>query len=136
MSVGPDGCHVSDLFAALKRTGVGGGMPNPGGTLSLDEYRQLVPQAVGAARREVVARRDAHEAELDALLDEPRRRLERWRTGSDQLTLLIESEQRRSERSRHIASVVADTEALIASMRTAGQPLLRVLALFAPGGRG
>ena len=132
VSVGPDGCLVSDLFATLERAGVHQSMANTGGTLPVEEYRKMIPIAVDEARSELDRRKDEHAAGLDLILEEPRLRLERRREGSDQLALELEDQRRRSERDRYIESVVADTTALIDSMRTKGQPLVRVLALLAP----
>ena len=50
----------------------------------------------------------------------------------DQLALRFD-ERHRADRDRYTRSVVEDTTALIESMRTTGQPLIRVLAVLVPG---
>jgi superfamily II DNA or RNA helicase len=131
VSVGPDGTIVSDLFETLRRAGVHSQMPNPGRDLDLDTLTGHVPTAVAAAREAVAEVRATHDERLEELLDEPRQRLEDWRLGSGQLALKLDlDERRRTERERHIQSVVDDTHRLIDSMRTAGQPLVRVLAVL------
>jgi len=129
VSVGPDGTIVSDLFATLARAGVSRAMANPGALVSMVDITQHVSIAVEAARRELDRRNEAHDGVLAALLDAPRQRLDGWRQGSHQLSLLLDDKRRR-ERDRYTRSVVDDTAALIESMRTVGRPLVRVLAVL------
>ena len=89
---------------------------------------------MAAARAELARRNDAHEAELNRRLAEPAERLDGWVTQSRQLAFNLD-ERRRRDREQYTRSVAADTTQLIESMRTAGQPLVRVLAgEFADGG--
>lgn len=132
VSVGPDGTIVSDLFATLNRAGVTTTMSNSGRDLPLGKLAAHVPVAVAAARDELKARRAAHDVALDELLEGPRQRLVEWRRGSNQLALALD-ERRRSEKDRYTRSVVEDTTSLIDSMRTTGEPLVRVLAVLTRG---
>jgi superfamily II DNA or RNA helicase len=129
VSVGPDGTLVSDLFATLARAGVTRDMVNPGRSLGLDDLARHLPAAVHAARDELERRRGAHDRALADLLETPRRRLDAWQRRTNQLALLLD-DRRRIERDRRTRSVVDDTTALIESMRTVGQPLVRVLTVL------
>jgi superfamily II DNA or RNA helicase len=129
VSVGPDGTIVSDLFVALRRANVSVTMPNPGRVLPVDRLTSMLPTAVAAARDELLRRRAVHDAVLDELLADPRKRLANWQKGFEQLSLFLD-DRRRSDRDRYREQVVADTNALIDSMRTTGQPLVRVLAVL------
>lgn len=129
VSVGPDGTLVSDLFGTLARAGVTGAIANPGKPERIDTITRHVPAAVDAARSELDRRRQEHDRNLVELLEPPRQRLDAWRRGSDQLALLLD-DKRRTERDGFTASVVDDTAALIDSMQTVGQPLVRVLAVL------
>ncbi len=86
---------------------------------------------MAAARAELARRKDAHEAELDRRLAEPAERLDGWVARSRQLAFSFD-ERRRRDREHYTRSVAADTTQLIESMRTAGQPLVRVLAVLVP----
>lgn len=132
VSVGADGTLVSDLFATLDRAGVTAAMANPGPVADLAPLTALIPTAVTAARTELASRRDAHDQSLDELLQGPADRLAAWRTQRHDRAQLFD-DKTRSERDRYTRSVVDDTERLIGSLRTAGQPLVRVLALLVPG---
>lgn len=134
VSVGPDGTLVSDLYMTLVRAGVSSDVVNPGAPVSIGELNRLVPVAVEAARRELGRRRENHDGKLAGLLEAPRERLDAWRHGSHQLALLLDDKRRR-ERDRYTRSVVDDTAALIESMRTVGQPLIRVLGVLVGSAR-
>ncbi len=126
-----EGFDITDLFETLAAAGVGPSMANPARPLDLGPLRGLLPSVVSAARTELDARRAHHDAEVDALLVEPQARLDRWRSARfSQATLFDEANRRKSEsRTREVAD---DTTALIDSMRTTGQPLVRVLAVLVP----
>lgn len=133
VSLGPDGTIVSDLFEALGRAGVTAEIPNPG-PLAADTIGALhahLPIAVDAARVALAARRQEHDTGLDEILAEPTTRLGTWRQLSFESALLLEG-RRRSDRERYTRSVIDDTTALIDSLRTAGQPLVRVVAMLVP----
>jgi superfamily II DNA or RNA helicase len=125
----PNGFQVSNLFETLAAAGVSATMANPGRPLPLDALTTNVPAAVAAARAELDRRRATHDAELDELLAAPKERLDRWRHNRNQLALDLD-DRRRRERDRDTRNVADDTIKLIDSMRTTGQPLLRVLAVL------
>ncbi len=133
VTVGPDGTIVSDLFATLERAGVDTTMANPGGSLPLDTLTSHLARAVTAARDELHHRRTAHNEELDELLAGPRRRLEVWQRATNDRAFQLD-DRRRGDMERHTRSVVDDTTALIDSMRTTGQPLVRILAVLTGAG--
>lgn len=123
---------ITDLFETLAAAGVGPSMANPARPLELGPLRGLLPSVVSAApRAELDARRVHHDADVDALLVGPQERLDRWRsTRFSHATLFDEANRRKSEsRTQEVAD---DTTALIDSMRTTGQPLVRVLAVLVP----
>lgn len=126
---------VDDLFGVLGRAGVRAGMPNPGAPLDLAPLQAALPAAVASARAELARRKDAHEAALDQRLAEPADRLDSWVTRSRQLAFNLD-DRRRRDREHYTRDVAADTTALIQSMRTAGQPLVRVVAVLVPRGGG
>jgi superfamily II DNA or RNA helicase len=129
VSVGPDGVLVSDLFQTLARAGVAGGMVNPGQSVSTETLSPHVPIAVAAAREALASRRAEHDKTLAELLSTPSERLSAWRRQSHQLAFALDDKRRR-ERDRYTSTVTQDTEALIESMRTVGEPLVRVLAVL------
>lgn len=130
----PSGPRVADLFAVLADAGVDTGMVNPGGALPLAELTKGIGPAVAAARDELIRRRAVHDDTLDERLAEPRQRLGTWRQTSNQMAMAFD-DRRRRDAHRYTGSVVEDTTALIESLRTAGQPLIRVLAVITGGGR-
>ncbi len=91
---------------------------------------------VDAARSELADRRAAHDAELEELLAAPAERLERWVDDVAPAGVRAEKvEQRRRDRDDHDGGgAQGHRSELIDSMRTAGQPLVRVLAVLAPKG--
>ena len=127
---GPSGAlMVDDLFATLKRAGVSPSMPNDGQPVDLFPLTNQLDDVVATARAELKRRRDEYDAELDQRLTAPTERLERWLNESGQLTLGLEGPQR-DRRNKEREVVRTDTQRLIESMRTAGEPLVRVLAVL------
>jgi hypothetical protein len=106
-------------------------MANPGGEIDLEHLQRLIPPAVAAARRQLDQKKAENDRHLDAVLAAPTDRLDAWVKGSHQLAMRFD-ERRRVERDRHTSAVRDDTSELIESMRTKGQPLIRVLAVLAP----
>src|ERR1019366_4274754 len=118
--------RVDDMTDALQRAKVGPEMGNPLGFADIARLQDLVPAAVGAARNHLEARRAAYDATIDEPIEEYRTRLATW----EQLSLdgLLPAERGRREKGRETAGELGRlTEAL----RTAGEPLLRVLAVLA-----
>lgn len=125
---------VSDLFDALKAANVAPNMINPGIPLPLEQTAALVPAAVDAARAELDARRAAHDQVIEDRLAEPTARLVAWTNRRHTLSTNLDNEKRRRDADRHTSAVRTDTTELIESLRTKGQPLVRVLAVLMPGG--
>ncbi len=129
------GATVEDLFDVLTRAGVGPGMANTGPEVDDAALRALVPAVVAAARDELDSRRTAHDARIEELLAEPSNRLAAWARRSNQLALELD-DRRRGTRERYVGDVRRSTERLIESLRTTGDPLVRVLAVLVPVGGG
>jgi len=127
-SVGP-GLIVGDMFHVLEQAGVGPEMANPGRQIDTDALIGPLDDVVKAARTELDKRKAAHEAKLDERLREPTERLSAWVRDSQQLALNLD-EKRRRDRDEQTAAVRKNTQELIASLRTKGQPLVRVLAVI------
>lgn len=128
-----DGHRIEDMFEVLRRAGVGPGMPNTGAEIDLAPLTAALGGVVEATRVELRRRRDAHDARIDELLDGPSQRLREWVERSTQLALELD-DRRRSRRERHVHEVRADTQRLIESLRTTGDPMVRVLAVLVPRG--
>jgi hypothetical protein len=127
---GPSGAlMVDDLFATLERGGVGPSMPNDGRPIDVTPLAAQLDDVVATARVELERRRTDYDQELDERLAAPTERLERWLNESGQLTLGLEGPQR-DRRNKEREVVRTDTQRLIESMRTAGEPLVRVLAVL------
>ncbi len=120
--------NVTDLFPVLRAAGVRPGMANPGVTVDTKALIAQLPKVIDAARTELASRRADRDTELDRLLTEPTERLTGWVAQSRELTLLLD-EPRRKARSKQVSEVERDTSALIESLRTRGEPLVRVLAV-------
>lgn len=128
----PDGGHVvSDLFEELRRAGVGPGMANTGHQVDLAPLTARLSGVVDAGRDELRRRRADYDATVEALLTSPSERLEEWVQRSTQLALGLD-DRRRGQRERQVDEVRAHTEALIDSLRTTGDPMIRVLAVLVP----
>jgi superfamily II DNA or RNA helicase len=130
------GAHheITDLFDVLTAAGVGQGMANAGQTTDPVLLEAALPGVVQAARSELASRRTAHDEQINALLEAPKERLDLWVDRSGQLALELDDQRRRSGRERYVAQVQATTERLIESLQTAGDPMIRVLAVLIPAG--
>jgi len=124
--------QVSDLFAALQAAKVSPTMSNPGTDLDLTSVSHKITMAVDAARTELAERRRIHDEALEERLLEPAKRLSDWEARSQTLALNMDR-TRRSDADRYTAAVSNDTMKLIESLRTRGEPLVRVLAVLVPG---
>ena len=119
--------RVEDMTDALHRAKVGPDMVNTLRFGDIARLQDLVPAAVEAARGHLEARRAAYDATIDGPIEEYRSRLATW----EQLSLdgLAPAERGKREKVRETAGELGRlTEAL----RTAGEPLLRVLAVLIP----
>jgi len=121
---------VRDLFEVLRAAGVSPEMSNPGASLDLAPVEAKLGDAVELARRELAERRRRHDQMLDARLAEPQQRLSDWSRGRERL----ERQMANEGRARKLATERRDTRDRVAreieSMRTAGEPLVRVLAVL------
>jgi len=127
---GPSGAlMVDDLFATLTRAGVGPSMPNDGKPVDVAPLTAQLDNVVNVARAELQQRRDAHDVALTERLAGPSDRLQRWLNESMQLSQALDGPVR-DRRDDERENVRVDTERLIESMRTAGEPLVRVLAVL------
>lgn len=132
---GPSGPFmVDDLFATLDLAHVGPRMPNDGIAVDTSGLAGRLPEVVAAARRELDRRRDVHDGQIAALLREPGERLMNWVKESNALMLPLEP-RFRSDRQKHITDVEGDTQRLIESLETSGQPLIRILAVLVGSNR-
>lgn len=117
--------RMPDILAAA---GVGPDMTNTGRPIDLGPLEAQIPDVVATARRHLEERRADYDAEIVAPLNDYRDHLESWR----QLTLdgVHASHQKRVE--RHVDDTVERQERLLNSLKTTGEPLLRVLAVLVP----
>ncbi|MCP3913277.1 MAG: hypothetical protein GY713_20305 [Actinomycetia bacterium] len=130
MFAGPSGnWMVDDLLPTLERAGVGPGTPNDGVGPDTSGLHAQLDQVVATARTELDSRRLAHDATIEQLLAEPTERLRSWVGRRHEQGSLVD-ESRRRERDRYTRDIRTDTEELIESMRTTGQPPVRVLAVL------
>ncbi|WP_042280822.1 DEAD/DEAH box helicase [Nocardiopsis alba] len=120
----PEDARVEDMFEALKRAGVGPDMVNTGQNGDLSELQALVPEAVRVAAAHLERRRDEYAARIEADLAEPERRVTEW----EQLALDGLREGRQDKR-KQVYDTAEEQRRLLEKMRTAGDPLLRVLAV-------
>ena len=120
-----------------KRQGVTSRIANPGNTDTVTKYiensRSQVLDAVTEARNELDKRRRIYDADLDDKLLAPFDRLESWVKRSNQIAFSLNEASRRTKESE-VGEVKAKTKGLIESMRTKGDPMVRVLAVLVPGG--
>ena len=123
----PDGPRVEDMFEVLERAGVGPDMVNTGQGGDLSALQSLVPDAVRAAADHLKLRREEYEARIKADLAEPERRVDDW----EQLALdgLENSTNSKQDKRQQVRDTAAEQRRLLEKMRTAGEPLLRVLAV-------
>jgi hypothetical protein len=132
-SDGKLGHRVDDLFDVLRAAGVKPAMPNPNHSIDVSSLQASLSSAVAIARNELGARRAERDAYVDELLTAPRTRLARWIDRSRQLAFEFEG-QRRTKREQYVDEIEGATERMIQSLRTTGEPMLRVLAVLVPTG--
>lgn len=118
--------RVEDMFEAVRRAGVGTGMVNTGQPGDLTGLQELVPAAVRAARAHLEERSAEYDARIKEDLARPQQRLEQWQ----QLSLQGLGEDPRGQRKKErVHDTYAEQQRLMRRMSTAGEPLLRVLAV-------
>jgi ERCC4-related helicase len=119
----PDEPRIDDMVEALTAAGVGPGMVNTGQFGDIGGLNNLVPQAVKAAREHIEQRRAEYDAKVDEPINEYRRRVQAW----EQLSLADVSTTKKKDHVHDTASGLSD---MIGKFHTAGEPLLRVLAVL------
>ena len=120
----PDAPRVEDMFEVLERAGVGPDMVNTGRGGDLSALQALVPDAVRAADEHLRLRRQEYEDRIKADLAEPERRVQE----GEQLAL-SGLENSTQDKRRQVRDTADEQRRLLEKMRTAGEPLLRVLAV-------
>jgi hypothetical protein len=122
----PDEPRVGELSQALTEAKVGPGMVNPGGFRDIGRLQELVPVAVKAARAKLEASKDEYDEKVEAPLREYLRRIGKWQQDS----LLDVLPQQRKHREKEVTTTAGDLFRMISKLHTAGEPLLRILAVL------
>ena len=121
---------AADLFDTLHALGIRAGMANPGTPIDPSHLTAQLPDVVRITRAALEARRAERDVEIEQRLETHRKRRARFSNGRAQLELALDNPALRSKLSKEREAVEADTDRLIASMETTGQPLIRVLAVI------
>jgi len=127
----PDEPVVGDMTSALDRAGVGPRMVNTAQFGDLGPLQDLVSVAVAAAREHLEARRVEYDGRVNGPIEEYQARLQTWQQDS----LFGRAAQPRTRRKEEVRATAEELTHLTESLRTAGAPLLRVLAVLSPGVR-
>lgn len=122
----PNNPRIEPMFDVLAKAGVGPNMTNRSTQIDLSSLQELVPAAVRAAREHLQSRKNAYDADIEEPLAEHLARLNQ-RTEQLELFKLASASGRRG---KVVRDTVAEQRALIASLRTADRPFLRVLAVL------
>ncbi|WP_327048053.1 hypothetical protein OG320_09335 [Microbispora sp. NBC_01189] len=121
----PDAPVVETLTAeVLERYGVGPNMPGRATPRDLPGLRALVPDAIDAAQRHLVALEVEYRKQIDATLAPYRQRVAEWR----QEALFASSRPKEAE----LDQTARRRLQLIKSLETVGEPMLRLLAVLEP----
>jgi len=122
----PDEPRVAGLTDTLKQAGVGPDMVNELRFGDITKLQELVPVAVKAARSHLETQRDDYDRKVDKPLDEYRERVKVWRQDS----LLDVPAQFRTRREQQVDETADRLNTMITELHTAGEPLLRILAVL------
>ena len=122
--------HVRPMGDVLTAAGVHPGMSNPGHGIDLAPLQALVPAAVAAARDHLRSGRDERSQALRDRVKDHTRRLRRWQKEAEQLILQLGNVPLQKHRQKEVAATSAEIEALIDSLSTTGDPLVRVCAVL------
>jgi ERCC4-related helicase len=128
VTVVPGAPSVSDMTETLTAAGVGPRMVNTAQFGDLSPLQDLVPQAVAAARTHLEARRVEYDAQVNGPIEEYQARLVTW----EQDTLFGLAPQSRNKRTGQVKETAQELTRLTESLRTEGEPLLRILAVLIP----
>ncbi|MCG8923202.1 DEAD/DEAH box helicase [Lentzea sp. CC55] len=122
----PDTPRVVPMDAEfLELCGVGPRMPGRATPQDRDGLQRLVPQAIDEAERCLVQRENEYAQRIDRVLEPYSRRVQEWR---DQAVLFAAGKT--GEQGVNLAA--SRREGLIASLKTSGAPMLRLLAVLEP----
>ncbi|MEU4712092.1 DEAD/DEAH box helicase [Micromonospora purpureochromogenes] len=120
---------IRPMDEVLREANVGPAMVNRAETIPLDILQSLLPPAVDAARQHLAAKRDEW-AEANA---EPLRTYRAQLNRFQQASLFDElPSANREKRRQRVQATVQEQGDLLARLETAGDPLLRVLAVLVP----
>ena len=123
----PDAPAIEDMTDVLRHANVGPDMVNTGKVGDLCPLQDLVPAAVEAARAHLEASRAEYDEQVNAPIEEYRKRLTTWEQVSLD-TLMAQQHGRRNQ----VRETADDLTRMTEALRTSGEPLLRILAVLAP----
>jgi hypothetical protein len=123
----PSTPRVADMADVLTMAGIGPELVNTFQFGDIASLEDLVPHAVDAARAHLEACRAEYDAKVNGPIEEYRTRLGAW----EQLSLNSLLAQQRSKRDQ-VSETAAELRRFTEALRTAGEPLLRILAVLAP----
>ena len=127
----PDEPTVSDdMPQALRQAGVGPRMVNTLQFGDIGALQELVPGAVQVARAHLEYERAAYDAVVDEPINAYRDRVGSW----EQASLIDVPVPMRARRERDVRATATELNDMITKLHTAGEPLLRILAVL-DGGR-
>jgi len=126
---GPGGFTIRPMADALSAGGVDPTMANAAAPVALAPLQARIPAVVDAARAHLDGLRLRRGEALLQRVKDTQRRYERWRSAAESQLADLSGAARAARRHR-IDAVGADTEALLAAMRTTPTPLVRVLAVL------
>ncbi|NLU75507.1 DEAD/DEAH box helicase [Streptomyces sp. HNM0575] len=112
--------------AFLAACGVGPDMPGRSQPLAPDVLQGLVPMAVNAAENHLRERRVDYDKEVDVYLTPYEDKVQVW----EQVALSTVGNQQR--RRQQVHDTADDCRKLVRRLRTAGDPMLRILAVLEP----
>ena len=123
----PGSPRIADMTDALTAAGIGPSLVNTRQFGDIAALERLVPAAVDAAREHLEACRAEYDAKVNGPIEEYRARLGTW----EQLSLDFLQAQQRGKREQ-VSETAKELRRLTDALRTAGEPLLRVLAVLSP----
>ena len=119
----PGRVTIRPMDEVLREAGVGPGLSNTGRPGDIVALQELVPAAVSAARDQLLGKRKEWDGVIDEQLREHESRLDKW----EQLSLL---EIAGSVAEHRVRETATRQRRLADSLRTSGEPYLRVLAVL------
>src|SRR5262249_10336726 len=130
----PDRPRIGDFTSSLEAAGIRAGTVNPGTDPgSLTGWQSLVSAAAEAERQHLDELAAQHAEAHRPRIAEFSERLDRWAGAREQqLALHASADPRRRKEEQRITAVRDETQNLIRSLSPAGQPLIRVIAVFVP----